>query len=306
MEIIKAKTLGFCAGVRRAVDLACAAADSHQGQGTVYSLGPLVHNPQVLEELRQRGIEILDEANLPESLHGAPVIIRAHGVSPHIEAELQRRGAALIDATCLKVKSSQLKAREFARGSKGAWLFLAGEADHAEIIGIRGYAYSEYENSGSGQDESRCIVVSNAVEAKKAAAALYDKNPGAATAIIGQTTISSEEYREICAAITAFYPNLEITQTICAATSERQDSLRLILDKVDAVIIAGGRDSANTRRLLAIAEATGKPCALIEDAADIAPEFCSFNTIGLASGASTPDSLIAAIADSLQHNVQSS
>ena len=100
-------------------------------------------------------------------------------------------------------------------------------------------------------------------------------------------------------AITRFFPDLEIAQTICAATEERQDSLRELLDKTDAIIIAGGKESANTCRLLAIAEAASKPCAQVETAADIPADFFKFNTIGLASGTSTPDATIDNIERSL-------
>jgi 4-hydroxy-3-methylbut-2-enyl diphosphate reductase len=279
MTVIRAKTLGFCMGVRRAVDLAYSAADA----GRVYTLGPLIHNPQVLDELKRRGVETLDEERLPEDLHGVSVIIRAHGLSPQTEAELRRRGAQIIDATCPRVKSSQLKAAAFA--SAGYRLFLAGEGCHAEITGIKAYA-------GSGF----YAVAENAAEAHILAARLYASAEAAEydvkTALIGQTTISAEDYRNIGTAIARVFPDLEIAQTICAATRERQDSLREILDKVDAVIIAGGKDSANTRRLLAIAETADKPRALVETAADIPPDFYRYNAIGLASGASTPDDVV--------------
>jgi len=277
MVVIRAEALGFCMGVRRAVELAFGAAESRP----VYTLGPLIHNPQVLDELQRRGVETLIEEQLPKDLSGAAVIIRAHGVSPQTEAELRRREARVIDATCPRVKSSQLKAAEFAQA--GCRLFLAGEERHAEVTGIRRY----YENIAPS-----CIVVSSAAEAEQAAAALRAESPNAQTALIGQTTISAEEYRDIGAVIARHFPNLEIAQTICTATKERQDSLRAILDKVDAVVIAGGKASANTRRLLAIAEAAGKPCALAETSADIPPDFFNFSAIGLASGTSTPDVVI--------------
>ena len=287
MNVVRARILGFCSGVRRAVDLAYEEADAYkEDHKPVYTLGPLIHNPQVLEELKRRGVEILNEEHLPEDLRGASVIIRAHGISPQTEAELHRRGAKVIDATCPRVKSSQLKAASFAQS--GYCLFLAGEERHAEITGIRGY----YEAVAHNNPSRFCAVVSCAAEAEKAAAQLREDSSNAKTALIGQTTISAEEYRDIAEAITPFFPGLEIAQTICAATGERQDSLREIADKVDAIIIAGGKASANTRRLLAIAEAAGKPCALAETPADIPPDFLTFNSIGLASGTSTPDTVI--------------
>jgi 4-hydroxy-3-methylbut-2-enyl diphosphate reductase len=267
-------------GVRRAVDLAYAQA------GRAYTLGPLIHNPRVLEELKCRGVETLDGSTLPENLGNVSVIIRAHGVSPQTEADLQKRGAAVVDATCPKVKASQLKASAFARA--GYWLFLAGEESHAEITGIRAYAGSAF-----------YAVAGSAAEAEKIAAKLHGENPGAKAALIGQTTISAGEYQAIGEAIAKFFPGLEIAQTICTATRERQDSLKELLNETEAVIIAGGRESANTRRLLATAQASGKSCALVETPADIPPEFFTFQTVGLAAGTSTPDSAIDAIENAL-------
>jgi 4-hydroxy-3-methylbut-2-enyl diphosphate reductase len=301
MIIIRAKVLGFCMGVRRAVELAynqlaCGKADS---SGKVYTLGPLIHNPQALEDLKRRGVVILDETCLPDNLSGSVVIIRAHGISPQTEAELHRRGAAVVDATCPKVKASQLKAASLAK--QGYRLFLAGEESHAEIAGIRGYAQEGWiqrnDNAGGGQFLQ---VVSCAEEAEAAAAELLaeDKALGdraSKTALLAQTTISTEEYHAISAVISRYFPALEIIQTICAATKERQDSLREILGKTDAVIVAGGKDSANTHRLLSIAQASGKPCAIAETAADIPLKFFRLEAIGLSAGASTPDTVIDAI-----------
>jgi 4-hydroxy-3-methylbut-2-enyl diphosphate reductase len=284
-------------GVRRAVDLARAEAERaavRQAAGRVFTLGPLIHNPQALEELKSRGVEILDENRLPPDPGGASVIIRAHGLSPQAEARLRERGGRIIDATCPKVKASQLKAKALA--GAGFRLFLAGEAEHAEIIGIRGYALA-----GSA-GESFCAVVGSAAEAASAAAALRalePASPSERTALIGQTTISEEEYRAIGEAVKKYFPDLEIVQTICAATKERQEALREMLDRIDAVIVAGGKESANTRRLFAIAAARGKPCALAENAAGIPPEFAGFQTVGLCAGASTPDAVIDEIEEAL-------
>jgi 4-hydroxy-3-methylbut-2-enyl diphosphate reductase len=285
-------------GVRRAVDLAYNQAKSPTGR--VYTLGPLIHNPQALEELQQQSVVILDEVNLPENLFGAVVIIRAHGVSPRTEAKLRGRGAVVVDATCPKVKASQLKAASLAKA--GYRLFLAGEESHAEIAGIRSYA----EDGWIKNEHSRQFlqVVSSAVEAESAAKLLSEASElhsgPAKTALIAQTTISTEEYHAIGAVISRYFPTLEIIPTICAATRERQDSLRELLDKVDAVVIAGGKDSANTRRLLGIAQASGKPCAIVETAADIPLDYFRFETVGLAAGASTPDTVIDEIEKTLK------
>lgn len=303
MKIIRANVLGFCMGVRRAVDLAygeIACVQAASSAGRVYTLGPLIHNPQVLDELKRRGAETLDESLLPQNLHNASVIIRAHGVGSTTGAELRGRGAKVIDATCPRVKASQLKAAALAES--GYRLFLAGEEYHAEITGVRSYAetgFSRRDTAYSGAIPF-CVVVGSAAEAQEAAAGLFAQDSAAKTALIGQTTISGEEYRAIGETIRKYFPALEIIQTICSATTDRQDSLRELLGKVEAVIIAGGKDSANTRRLFAIAEAAGKPCALAETAADIPPGFAVFETVGLCAGASTPDTAIDEIERALE------
>jgi len=295
MNVIRANVLGFCMGVRRAVKLAYAQADDSSERG--YILGPLIHNPQVLEDLKTRGMETLDESRLPEDLHGASVVIRAHGISPQTEAKLCRRGAAITDATCPKVKASQLKAQALVES--GYFLFLAGEKSHAEIAGILGYAEMGLRRKGDKLRENALpyVVVGNAAEASAMASQLavefHAKNTK--VALIGQTTISEEEYMAISGKIATFFPYLEIARTICAATKERQDSLRELLDKVEALVIVGGKESSNTRRLFAIAASAGKPCVLAETENDIPPEFSNFETIGITAGASTPDTVIDAI-----------
>jgi 4-hydroxy-3-methylbut-2-enyl diphosphate reductase len=297
MKIIRANVLGFCMGVRRAVELACAEALRVPAGQRVCTLGPLIHNPRTLEDLKSRGVEILDETDLPPDLAGASIIIRAHGASPRVEAALRKRGAQVVDATCPRVKDSQLKAQALAETGYG--LFLAGEAHHAEIAGILGYVRA----AGGAEDRGAffCAVVGNAAEAEAAAARFRAAgSEDGAAALIGQTTISEEEYRAIGDGIKKYFPNLEIVQTICAATKARQESLRELLDRVDAVVIAGGKESANTRRLLAIARESGKPSVLAESAAGIPPEFAAFETVGVCAGASTPDSVIEEIETALQ------
>jgi len=300
MNVIRANVLGFCMGVRRAVELAYAHAGGSSGRG--YILGPLIHNPQVLEELKSRGMETLDESCLPENLHAASVVIRAHGVSPQTEAELRRRGAVITDATCPRVKTSQLKAQALAES--GYLLFLAGEKSHAEIAGILGYAEMGLRRRGDKLRENAlpCVLVGNAAEASAMAsqlAAEFDPK-NTKVALIGQTTVSQEEYQAISGEIATFFPHLEIARTICAATRERQDSLRELLDRVEALVVVGGKESANTRRLFAIAETAGKPCVLAETAGDIPPWFSGFGTLGITAGASTPDTVIDSIERALE------
>jgi 4-hydroxy-3-methylbut-2-enyl diphosphate reductase len=243
-------------------------------------MGPLIHNPQVLADLGRRGVEVLEEDRLPADLSGAVIINRAHGISPALEAELLARGARLLDATCPKVKASQMKAQSLYKA--GYRIFLAGEKLHGEVIGIMGYAPG-------------CIVVATPGEASLEAERLCKTLPPGQAALIGQTTISREEYQAIGEEIRRYFPQLETVDSICGATQDRQDALAELCGRVDAVIVAGGRASSNTRRLLAIAEAHAKPAWLVESARDLPPEARAYLRLGLSAGASTPDFVIAGI-----------
>ncbi|MDR1030979.1 MAG: 4-hydroxy-3-methylbut-2-enyl diphosphate reductase [Treponema sp.] len=280
MRLIKAEVLGYCMGVRRAVSLATEALKAAAGVHPVYTVGPLIHNPQVLEQFRCQGLEVLDETEYPED--SSPVlIIRAHGISPQIETSLACRGARLVDATCPIVKKSQIQARSLVAAEY--CLFLAGEQHHGEVIGIQGYAPA-------------CLVIANPGEAKEAAENLYHRTPSAKTALLGQTTIAPDEYQCIAQAIQVYFPHLEIIDSICKATRDRQQALIKLCTQVDALLVVGGKESANTRRLLAIAQTQGKKAWLVEATSEIPPEIRAYPTIGLAAGASTPDELIDAIA----------
>ncbi|MCL2209347.1 MAG: 4-hydroxy-3-methylbut-2-enyl diphosphate reductase [Treponema sp.] len=277
MKIIRSKVLGFCMGVERAVEFANAESKRRKH---IYSFGSLVHSSRVLSDLRKNGIKDMEE--LPRNLEDCSVIIRAHGITPLEEKDLRARGAHVVDATCPIVKASQMHAEDLARA--GYSIFLAGEAKHAEIEGIAGYAH----NTASAS----CILVSGAFEAGRAAKKLYCIKNDSKTALLGQTTIDEDEYGAIGEAIKLFFPNLEIFQTICSATSIRQNALRDLIEQTEAVIIIGGSESANTRRLFAVAGGSGKPCILAEDVSEIPDSFFSYGTVGISAGASTPDYLI--------------
>ncbi|MDR2211340.1 MAG: 4-hydroxy-3-methylbut-2-enyl diphosphate reductase [Spirochaetaceae bacterium] len=294
MDVIRARVLGFCMGVRRAVEMAEAelAAGSGPGEASpVFSLGPLIHNPQTLAALKAQGLVILDEDQAAAAPGKNPVvIIRAHGVSPPLEENIRRRGARIVDATCPKVRASQKTALTLAK--RGFTVFIAGEKTHAEVKGIAGYV-----EAGSPPDQEKapggsCIIAGTAAEAEAAARTLRRERPGAKTALIAQTTLSEDEYGRIAAAIKESFPDLEIRDTICGATRERQDALKELCAACDAVVIAGGKESANTGRLLAIARRCGKPAWLAETAADLPPELDRYKTLGISAGASTPDDVI--------------
>jgi len=288
-------------GVRRAVEMADEAISAASAL-SIYTLGPLIHNPQALASLLRRGVKILDEAEFftgspsgGRRFDGATVIIRAHGISPETEQMFREQGARIIDATCPRVKASQNTARRLAE--QGYRVFLAGEKDHAEIKGIYGYITAGTHNREPApgfSPEIVCNIVGNPEDADRAACELRKilKGDMVKTVLVGQTTVSEDEYHSIAEAIKKHFPDLEVKNTICGATRDRQNALKELCDTVDAVIIAGGKESANTRRLLSIARSCDKPAWLAESALDLSEDVKAFAVVGLSAGASTPDHVI--------------
>ncbi len=280
MKIVRAATLGYCMGVRRAVDAVLAEIDSVQkGErcGPVLTLGPLIHNPAALAYLSSLGVRIIESPEEASSYPGASVVIRAHGVPPSVYETLSRLGLRVIDATCPRVATSQRKAAALA--SRGLTLFLAGEAKHAEVVGIASRAPG-------------CVVVANPEEARAAARDLSAKDAHARTAVLAQTTIKRSEFLAIAGEVVSLFPDAEIQDSICPATDKRQEATRRLVSQVDAIIVIGGKSSANTRRLFLTAQEAGAPAWMVEGPSEIPEEIYSFSTVGLAAGASTPDEII--------------
>ncbi|MDR1126772.1 MAG: 4-hydroxy-3-methylbut-2-enyl diphosphate reductase [Treponema sp.] len=272
MKVIRASAMGYCAGVRRAMEIAL----KETAYGLpVFTQGRLIHNLTALESLKERGVRELDD-NPHGIIDGTTVVLRAHGVPPAREAELSARGARIADATCPKVKKNQLKIQSLAKD--GFRVFLVGEKTHAEIVGLMGYA--------------DCIVVENAEEARRSAERLFNENPHSKTAVMGQTTLSTDVYLSATEAIKDIFSDVCVIDTICPATKDRQDAVKKLCASVDAVVIVGGKKSANTRRLFHIAKASGKAVYFIETAKELPPSVFTYDIVGISAGASTPDEII--------------
>ncbi len=281
MEVILADVLGYCMGVRRAVEAAKKATEYGTGK-KVYSLGPLIHNKSVLDLLEKNGLEILDEADIDSVPEGSVVIIRAHGVSPDVFARLQKRKCDVVDATCPRVKASQKSVKKYS--SEGYDVILAGDRNHGEVLGIAGFAEGPFSlveteadiEGGKNTDFERKAV------------------------FLSQTTFSPVEFEKISALLKRKYMNLKVMNTICPATKVRQESLVKLCQKVDAVVVIGGKNSANTRRLLETAQKHCKNAVLVENAGEIPEEYRNFKKVGVTAGASTPDSDIEEVCDRLK------
>ncbi len=277
MIVKRASVCGYCMGVERAIKITYQALAAQKDKSIV-TLGPLIHNPHTLAKLKKQGVAIIKSPSEILNPDETLVIIRAHGVAPQVASQIEQTGATLLDATCPKVKVSQKRAEYYEKA--GYSIIIAGEKDHSEIVGILGYAPS-------------AIVVKDINEAIDAAQGIKkEKGDQAKTVLLAQTTYSEITFEKIQKAVRQIIPTLEVEYTICKATRERQESLIELCKEVDAVLVIGGTESANTQRLKTIAEEQGLPAWLIEDEHDIPDQVYSFERIGITAGASTPQELI--------------
>lgn len=267
MKVKLAKTAGFCMGVRRAVEMVLDAANKQQGP--IYTCGPLIHNSQVLEILAEKGVTVLDD--ISGAGHGS-VVIRAHGVPPQTKQSLVDAGFTIIDATCPRVTKVQAIIRKHA--SQGYAVIIVGDKDHPEVAGLLGYA----EDAG--------YVISSPDD--------LDKLPSLERAIVvAQTTQDGRLFDAIAATIAERFPHFKVFNTICDSTLKRQAEVREMAKSVDAVVVVGGRDSGNTRRLARVVEQEGVPAFHIENETELGSEAVeALNSVGITAGASTPNWVI--------------
>ncbi len=268
LNVLLADPTGFCFGVRRAIEALEKALEEH---GRLYSLGSPIHNPQEVARLQKKGLEVVEKPS--EVPAGEVVFIRAHGVAPQVEKVLLEKGCRVLDGTCPFVR----KARE--RGeflvNEGYEVFLVGDPDHPEVQGMRGYL-------GGG-----ARVVGDAGDIRNT------EERFTKCGVVCQTTQKGSTLAGVVAALVPKSGELRVFNTICHATTERQESVRRLARQVDGIIVIGGRNSANTRKLVEIARSEGAETLWIEHSDEMVWGWLrGRQTIGVAAGASTPDWLI--------------
>jgi len=267
MKLLVAKSAGFCFGVKRATRMAFDAAETHE---KICSLGPIIHSPQLVDKLEEKGVRVVKEV---EQLQGEAVIVRSHGITAGEQRGLQERRLEIIDATCPFVKKAQEHAAQLSRD--GYHLVLVGEADHPEVQGIVSYA-----------DSKAVSVVANVEEA----AALPRQGR---IGVVAQTTQSLGNFQQIVAVCLQKAKEVRVFNTICDATSVRQDEARSIAGQVQLVLVIGGYNSANTTRLASICAELQPNTHHVETAQDLRAEwFAGIESVGVTAGASTPGWLI--------------
>lgn len=273
MEVIRAKTAGFCMGVDLALRKLDAVLEDDETGAQVYTFGPIIHNPQVLAEYAAVGV--LQAKNPQDVPEGSIVIIRAHGVPKRIRESLLARKAKIIDATCPKVRKAQMLIEKEAGQVK--ILLLYGEENHPEVKGLLSYA------------ENGAHVFDSLEEARELS---LSKEPRYFLA--AQTTQDSGEFTRIAEYFKGLLgQDMTVLSTICNATMRRQEEAVLLAEQVDHMVVVGGFESGNTRRLVQVVTEKGAPCIHVEVADDLPLDVLGKNKkIGLTAGASTPKKII--------------
>ena len=272
MKISLADPTGFCFGVQRAINALETALHSSES-GSVVSIGMPIHNPQEVERLKKLGLVVVE--NVSEISDGTTVFIRTHGEPRNVYNELTLKGSRIIDATCPFVKRVQDKAGELTEA--GYSVILLGDKDHPEVRSIVGHCTYNIE------------VVKTPAEGERI-------TPRSKIGVISQTTQREEDFEQLVSFLQRKASKLEISNTICRATVERQQAVRKLADSVEGIIIVGGKNSANTVKLFEIAKSRGTDAILVESSEELDGRWLKGKSvIGVAAGASTPEWLIGTI-----------
>ena len=275
MKIKLAESCGFCYGVKRAVKMAMDAAD---GENTSYTLGPIIHNPQVVGRLADKGVDAVDTL---EDIPEGTVIIRSHGVGPEVYEEAKARELDIVDATCPHVLQAQRDAKSVV--DEGTALVIMGEKKHPEVLSINLWA----RNLG--------MIVETEEDAESIP---FVEKMG----VVVQTTFSQFKFQSILNILEKKTDDLKVFKTICSATQERQSAAVELAKEVDLMIVVGGKNSGNTRRLAEVCRDEGCTVYHIETSAEIQPAWLKgVETVGVTAGASTPDWIIKEVIESMEN-----
>lgn len=275
MEILRAHDMGFCYGVRRAVDMMNEAAGE---RGQIAAYGSIVHNPLVIERLGEQGVEVVKTL---DAVGERPVAITAHGVGPEVFAEIEQRGLEQIDTTCPIVTRAQQWARKLV--DDGYALIVFGDPEHKETRGILGWT------------RGKAIIVRDE--------AAIDELPERLPSRVGVLSQTTHTEARFAAFVKRLFETrmdriseLRVINTLCNATTAQQAAVQELAPQVEVMVVVGGRESANTHHLAEICEEMGKPTYQIERAEELQPEwFARISRVGLTAGASTPDYSIDAV-----------
>ena len=272
MEVIVAKTAGFCFGVKRAVDQV--KRQIAEGRKPIYTYGPIIHNEEVVRELAGAGVRVIESEKELSDITDGTVVIRSHGVPERIYREIKDQGLDIVDATCPFVKRiHNIVEKESANGKQ---ILIIGNAGHPEVEGIMGW-------SSTPAMVAECTEEIEQIHC----------NPDQPVCIVSQTTFNYNKFQELVEIFGKKGYDISVVNTICNATEERQTEAKEIAAKVDAMIIIGGRHSSNTRKLYEICSRECADTYFIQTLDDLHLDLPkSVRLVGITAGASTPNKII--------------
>ena len=272
MDVIMAKTAGFCFGVKRAVEQVYEQIDT--AKRPIYTYGPIIHNETVVKDLEEKGVRVLNTEEELKALTGGTVIIRSHGVGKHIYEILEERQITVVDATCPFVKKIHRIVEQ--QREAGRRVIIAGNARHPEVEGIRGWG------------DDNILVVEDASQIDNLPIRQEEK-----LCIVSQTTFNYKKFQDLVEKFEKKGYDILVLNTICNATQERQVEAWHIASEVDAMIVIGSRNSSNTQKLYEICQEECENTYFIQTLGDLNPECVnSVRSVGITAGASTPNQII--------------
>ena len=271
MEVVVAKSAGFCFGVKRAVETVY----EEVGKGKkIYTYGPIIHNEEVVKDLEEKGVAVLENEEQLKNLKEGTVIIRSHGVEQRIQKMIENQGLECIDATCPFVKRIHKIVKE--AGENNMEVVIAGNAGHPEVEGIVGWT-------------NATATILETIEEAKA----FEKKTDTPVCMVSQTTFNYKKFQDIVEIFEKKGYNGSVVNTICNATEERQTEARKIAASVDVMIVIGGKHSSNTRKLYEICKQECENTYFIQTLDDLHLEIPkSVQLVGITAGASTPKKII--------------
>ena len=280
MKVIKAKTAGFCFGVKRAVDTVYEQVNTCSGP--IYTYGPIIHNEEVVKDLESKGVVVLRTEEDLDNISGGTVIIRSHGVEKRIYDKLEAKGVRIVDATCPFVKKIHNIVQK--ESAEGKYILIIGNPDHPEVIGIRGWA------------GEHAAVIQNADDIEN-----IDFSKKEKICFVSQTTFNYNKFKDLVEIIKKKSYDSSVLNTICNATKERQTEAESIAESVDAMIVIGDKHSSNTQKLFEICRKACNNTYYIQTLGDLdLNQLGSVETVGITAGASTPNNII----EEVQNNVR--
>ena len=284
MNVILAKSAGFCFGVKRAVNMVYE--EVEKTNGPIYTYGPIIHNDEVVKDFESKGVVVIKDLIQLDEVEKGEIIVRSHGISRKEYEIMEEKGFTVIDATCPFVRKIHKLVDEHSK--LGEHIVIIGNPNHPEVCGIRGWV--------NGDDVS---IIESKEEAEE-----FTVNLDKKVCIVSQTTFNYNKFQELVEIIAEKEYNIIVLNTICNATEERQTEARQIAKEVDAMIVIGDKNSSNTQKLFEICNTECEKTYYIQTSKDMDFGLLkSINNVGITAGASTPNNIIEEVSKNVRNEL---